>query len=305
MSGYFSRSSMAHRALSHRAVSLTYGQRALTVGALHPLLFQGTAQSTTHRGTPYRRLALTARLFEAVFLGDREEADRALAFTARRHEPVHGRIEQDGGPQHPAGSPYSAADPELMWWTAAFTLDSVEHQYDNLVRRLSPADRQALFEDFVTWAELFGMPRSAAPADYTAFRAGFDAFLVSDSAHLSEEALQVGRYIAGYDVPHPAPLPTRPVFSTINLIVTGSLPGHVRERFGMNWTFTDEAAFQAVARASRLAHQGVPLLARSPLLRGRSQEFYKLVARGERALLASGRASMPGVSDRQIDPLAG
>ena len=82
-------------------------------------------------------------------------------------------------------------------------------------------------------------------------------------------------------------------------------PGHVRERFGMDWSFTEEAAYQAVSRASRLAHQGVPLLARSPLLRGRSEEFYKLVARGERSLLAKGRASMPGVSDREVDPLAG
>jgi len=119
MAGYFATRSMAHRALSHRAVSLTYGQRALTVGATHPRLFQGTAQSTTHRSSPYTRLALTARLFEAVFLGDREEADRALPFTAKRHATVRGRIAQAAGPHHPAGAPYDATDPGLMWWTAA------------------------------------------------------------------------------------------------------------------------------------------------------------------------------------------
>jgi len=305
MSGYFSTSSMAHQALSHRAVALTYGQRALTIGTLHPRLFQGTAQSTTHRGTPYRRLALTARLFEAVFLGDREEADRALAFTAKRHQPVHGTIEEDAGPHHPAGSPYSAADPELMWWTAGFTLDSVEHQYDTLVRRLTPGERQRLFEDFVTWAELFGMPRHGAPEDYPAFRAGFDAFLTSDRAHLTDEGRQVGRYVSGYDVPHPAPPPLRPLFSTVNLVVVGSLPSVVRDRFEMRWSVREEAAYQAVTLSSRLAHQRVPLLARTPLLRGRSEEFYKVVARGERAVLARGHASMPGVSDREMGPLAG
>jgi len=301
MAGYFSTSSMAHRALSHRAVSLTYGQRALTVGATHPRLFQGTAQSTTHRGGPYKRLALTARLFEAVFLGEREEADRALVFTAKRHATVKGSIAQAAGPQHPVGAPYDATDPGLMWWTAAFTLDSVEAQYDNLVRRLTDDQRQRLFEDFVTWAELFGMPRNAAPADYPDFRARFDAFLASEEAQLTEEARLVGRYVSGYEVPNPAPALVRPFFSAINLVVIGSLPAQVRELFGMNWSTADEAAYQAVTRATRLAHQGVPLLARTPLLRGRSEEFYKIVARGEKAALARGRASMPGVSDRAGD----
>ena len=302
MSGYFSTRSMARRALSHRTVSLTYGQRALTVGATHPRLFQGTSQSTTHSSSPYTRLALTARLFEAVFLGDRDEADRALAFTAKRHAAVKGGIAQAAGPHHPAGAPYDATDPRLMWWTTAFTLDSVEAQYENLVRQLTDDQRQRLFEDFVTWAELFGMPRSAAPTDYPDFRARFDAFLSSDETHLTEEARLVGRYVSGYEVPNPAPPPVRPFFSAINLVVVGSLPPQVRELFGMHWSITDEAAYQAVTRSSRLAHQRVPLLARTPLLRGRSEEFYKIVARGEKAVLARGRASMPGVSNRLAEP---
>ncbi|MFL6171812.1 MAG: oxygenase MpaB family protein, partial [Marmoricola sp.] len=68
MSGYFAEQSIAVRALRKRAVGLTYGQRALVVGATHPVLFLGTAQHTSHRETPWTRLALTARLFEAVFL---------------------------------------------------------------------------------------------------------------------------------------------------------------------------------------------------------------------------------------------
>jgi len=295
MSGYFAPDSMAVRALSKRAVALTYGQRALVTGALHPRLFVGTAQHTSHRETPYTRLGLTARLFEAVFLGTREEADRALAFTARRHEPVRGVMEVDGGAHHPAGSSYSAADPGLMWWTAAFTLDSTEHMYDALVCRLSEGQREELFQDFVRWATLFGMPREAAPTSYAEFRATFDTWLASDEPFLTDEARLVGQHIAGVQGYHlPGRLVSSPVLATG---VQGSLGARVRDAYGIRWGVPDEAAYQALCLGSRLAHQRVPLLARTPLLRGRSQEFYKIVARGEQSLVRRGGVSMPGVSD--------
>lgn len=295
MSGYFAPDSMVVRALSQRAVGLTYGQRALVIGALHPRLFVGTAQHTSHRATPYTRLGLTARLFETVFLGSREEADRALAFTARRHQPVHGTMAVDGGPAHPLGAPYSAADPGLMWWTAAFTLDSVEFAYDALVCRLRDFEREELFADFVRWAGLFGMPRAAAPSSYDEFRGTFDAWLSSDEPHLVPEARIVGRHIAGASGYH---LPLARVTSpALTLLVQGSLPPVVRRHFDIAWGLRDEAAWQAVTRASRLAHGRVPLLARTPLLHGRSQEFYKIVQRAEQDLLRRGGVSMPGVSD--------
>lgn len=298
MRGYFDEGSMVVRAMRQRAVGLTYGQRALVIGALHPRLFVGTAQHTTHRTSPYTRLGLTARLFEAVFLGSKDEADRALAFAAKRHATVRGTMSVDGGPAHPKGAAYDAADPGLMWWTAAFALDSVEFMYDALVRRMTDREREELFEGFVAWAELFGMPRTGAPASYGEFRATYDAWLVSDEPHLVDEARLVGRHIAGvsgYGLP--LRLVTSPALATV---VQGSLPSVVRDHYGIPWGLREEAAWQAASRASRLAHGRVPLLASTPLLRGRSRDFYKVVQRGEKALLARGGVSIPGVSD--VDP---
>lgn len=288
---------MAVRALSARAVGLTWGQRALVVGALHPRLFVGTANHTAHRRTPYTRLALTAQLMEHVFLGSREQADKALEFTRRRHAAVVGTTDEDGGPAHPAGSPYSAFDPDLMWWTAAFALDSVEFMHDHLVRPLTPGQREALLGDFVRWAELFGMPGTAAPQSYAEFRSRFDSWLASNEPHLVPEARLVGRSIAGCDGFN---LPARAISSpTLRVLIQGSLPAKVRGLYGIGWSLADEAAWQALARAHRLAHR-VPLLPRTPLLRGRSEEFYKVVARQEKALLRRGGVSMPGVSDRVL-----
>lgn len=266
MGGYFAKDSMVVRALRQRAVSLTYGQRALVMGALHPRLFVGTAQHTAHRSTPYTRLGLTARLFESVFLGSKEEADLALKFAAKRHAPVNGTMGVHGGDAHPLGSPYSAADPGLMWWTAAFTLDSVEFMYDHLVRRMVDAEREELFHGFVRWAELFGMPRDAAPASYAEFRQAFDAWLASEEPFLVDEAYLVGRHIAGTSGYH---LPLGFVVSpTLRTVVQGSLPSKVRDAYDIPWRPIDEQAWRALSTVIRLGHRRVPLLARSPLLRG-------------------------------------
>ncbi len=281
--------------MRQRVVGLSWGQRALVVGGLHPRLFIGTAQHTAHRATPYTRLALTARLMETVFLGTKEEADRALAFTAKRHVPVEGTMGVDGGPAHPAGAHYSAADPGLMWWTAAFALDSVEFMYDALVRPLRPHEREELFDGFVTWARLFGMPGSAAPASYPDFRRRFDAWLFSDEPHLVDEARLVGRNIAGtsgYHLPGGAP-----TSETLRTVVQGSLPPLVRDHYGIPWSAAHERRWLAVRTASRLAHGRLSLLGPTPFLRGKSESFYKVVQRGEQSLVRRGGVSIPGVSD--------
>jgi uncharacterized protein (DUF2236 family) len=297
VSGYFADDSMAVRVMSNRAVGLTYGQRALVIGAVHPQLYVGTVEHTEHRQTPYGRLMLTARLFEAVFLGSKAEADRALEFTRRRHATVAGRLPAGAGPHYPAGTPYRASDPHLMYMTMAFAFDSAQHMQNLLVRRLRPSESEALWQDFVRWAELFGMPRSAAPATYPEFRADFDGYLASDLPHLTDEARLVGSYLAGvkradYDVPPPL----RPLFRTLDLLVKGSLPKRIRGLYGFRWAPAQEAAFRAAVQGSRALYRQPlrfvphPL---GPVLHGSNRGAFKIVADTERRQLSRGRYSMP------------
>lgn len=296
MTGYFAPDSMAVRALRQRAVGLTYGQRALVIGATHPVLFIGTAQHTSHRETPWRRLALTARLFESVFLGSREEADRALAFTARRHAPVSGTTTVDGGAGAPVGTPYDAARGDLMWMTAAFTLDSVEVMHDLLVRPLTSGEREGLLGDFVDWACLFGMPREAAPTTYAAFRTAMDGRLVDGSAYLTDEARLTGGYLAG-SAGYPLPGPAVVGSPALAAVVVGSLPEPVRALYGIELTAAQRATYRAITLGSRAAHTRVPGLASSRLLRGRSSDSYASIGATETRLRRRGKVSMPGVSD--------
>ncbi|QIS09160.1 oxygenase MpaB family protein [Nocardia arthritidis] len=299
-SGYFADNSMARRVMRKRAVGLTYGQRALVIGAVNPLLYVGTAENTEHRTTPYTRLALTGHLFEAVFLGTKEEADRALAFTHSKHAKVRGTLPEDAGAHHPAGTAYSAHDPHLMYMTMAFTFDSAEVMYDLLVRRLTSGEREGLYQDYVRWAELFGMPRTAAPATYREFRRDFDAYLASDELFLTEEARLVGSYLAGQVVPYRQKMPVHQVASAVYLLVQGSLPSRIRRMYGIRWGATEQLAFKSLTQGIRTAHIAPPLVPRvwRDALAGPSAPIYKLVSRGEHKLVKAGRPSMPGVDPR-------
>ncbi|MFC6009569.1 oxygenase MpaB family protein [Nocardia lasii] len=298
--GYFADDSMIRRVMSKRAVGLTYGVRALVIGAVHPLLFVGTSEHTAHRTTPYTRLAVTGALFEAVFLGTKTEADRALAFTRRKHATVVGALPEDAGAHHPAGTSYAALDPHLMYMTMAFTLDSAEAMYDRLVRDLTSTEREDLYQDYVRWAELFGMPRSAAPADYPSFRRGFDTYLHSDELFLTEEAALVGSYLAGHRKAYRLPAPAEQVGSALYLLVQGSLPPRIRHLYGIEWGLADELAHRALCRSIRTAHLAPPLAPRvlAGALAGPSTPSYQLLARREQHMVRAGRASMPGVDPR-------
>src|SRR4051794_22759362 len=135
--------SMARRVHGERSVGLLYGQRALLIGALEPLTYTGTMLSTKAGDHPFERLARTAKIQETVLLGTREEADRALDAVHRIHTRIRGELPDAAGAP-PAGSAYSAFDPQLMLWTLAVIADSGRAMYETMVRPLSEGEREAL-----------------------------------------------------------------------------------------------------------------------------------------------------------------
>ena len=157
---------MLRRVHAERAVGLNYGQRALMIGAAHPVNFIGT-QANTRSG----RAAVHAPR------AHREDLRDDLLRHPRRGRPgarLRRRACTDGfaasSPRPPArgrrARSYSAFDPPLMLWTVAVIADSAEAFFETFVRRLSMAEKDALWRDYVRFGELFGMPREAAPASY-------------------------------------------------------------------------------------------------------------------------------------------
>jgi uncharacterized protein (DUF2236 family) len=263
-----------------RAVGLLYGQRALGIGALAPLNYVGTRLHTRALDKPFQRLVRTAKMFETIFFGTREQADEVLQTVRYLHKRVEGVIPEDAGP-FPAGTPYSANDPELMLWTVAVMADSAQVFYELFVARMAPHEREALWQDYIRFAELFGMPREAAPPSYPEFRRWWDDRLAREDAYLTDEARYVGSAIM-CEIPVPAT--HQPAMKVHNLIVLGSLPPRVRELYGLRWSSRHAAAFRAAVAGLRAQR---PLQPRR-LRMGWNTRFFDLVANTERARIERG-----------------
>ncbi len=293
--GYFPRGrSMLRRVHEERLVGLFYGQRALCIGALSPLNYVGTSEHSYAKETPFRRLVHTGNAFETIYFGTRPEADRVLAYVEKLHRGVVGALPEHAG-VHPAGTPYSALDPELMLWTMAVIADSAQYFYELFVRRLSDDERERLWQDYVRFAELFGMPREAAPPSYAEFRRWWARKLAGEEMFLTEEARYVG-YATAFEIPLPGI--DQPAKQVHDLIMLGSLPRRARELYGLRFGRGEQLAFTSVTRAIRNARR----LAPDRLARGWNTHSFNRVAETERRRIAAGRPT-PQVTPAGPRPL--
>ncbi|HUZ27826.1 MAG TPA: oxygenase MpaB family protein [Solirubrobacteraceae bacterium] len=294
--GYFPRGeSMLRRVHEEHLVGLLYGQRALCVGALAPLNYVGTSLHSYARLTPFKRLAHTGKAFEKIYFGTRAEADQVLSYVQHQHEQVNGELPADAGP-FPAGTPYSASDPDLMLWTVAVIADSAQCFYELLVKPLEAAEREALWQDYVRFAELFGMPRDAAPATYPAFRDWYRERLASDEMYLTEEARYIG-YATAFEIPMPRH--QQPGKRVHDLLMLGSMPERVRELYRLPFTSRQRSAFNLAVRAVRLARRLMP----GPLARGYNTASFDGVAATEQWRIEHG-VPTPQVPDDGPVPIA-
>jgi uncharacterized protein (DUF2236 family) len=266
--------SLARRVHGERAVGLLYGQRALLIGALEPLTYTGTMLSTRSADRPFERLARTAKIQETILLGTREEADRALEGVHRLHERIKGTLPEEAG-AHPAGTPYSAFDPQLMLWTLAVIADSGRAMYETMVRPLDAEEREALWQDYVRFGELFGLPRNEVPASYREFSAWWGERMSSPDLQATEHGLEMAPLVA---FRQPVPAPARGNLVAQNHIIKGTLPPRVREIFGIRWSRAHERTFRAMAGAHRGARHLFPRTVR----RGRNDVFFDVVTKTER-----------------------
>lgn len=280
--GYFPRGTSILRAVhEEKAVGLMYGQRALCVGAVKPLNYVGTSLHTRNKRTPFRRITHTGGMFEAVFFGARAEADRALSIVDAMHERVVGALPEDAGPHTPQGTPYSAFDPDLMLWTVAVIADSAEWFYERFVRRLREHEREALWQDYLRFGELFKMPCSAAPATHREYRAWYEDQLGGPDLYLTDEARFMG-YASAFEIPMPS---SRRLGKRVHdLVMLGSLPDRVRELYELSYDDRQRAACAAVIASGRVAR----LLAPASLKRGSCIPEFEMVASTERTRIERG-----------------
>jgi uncharacterized protein (DUF2236 family) len=172
----------------------------------------------------------------------------------------------------------------------AVMMDSAQYFYELFFRHLSDHERDALWQDYIRFAELFGMPREAAPPSYPAFRSWWEAKLASDEMFLTDEARYIGHATA-FEIPLPR---SHQLGKRVHdLIMLGSLPERVRELYGLRYTPAHATAVEAAVRFVRASLRVTPPAMR----RGRNTRSFRMVERTERWRIEHGQPTPQVRSD--------
>lgn len=239
--GYFAPDGAARRVSRELALMLG-GGRALLLQVAHPLVGAGVAEHSGYRENPWKRLEGTMNAVWAIVFGTRAQADRAARRVDAMHGKVHGSL-QEGMGKYPAGTPYSALDPELLLWVHATLVDTALLVHGTWVRPLSDAEQAAYYEEMKTCARLFGTPADVIPETLADFRAYMSGMLDGADLCVTPTARDIARSV----MHPPLPLPLRPAMQWSNLVTAGLMPEHLRRDYGLAW----DPARAALATASR------------------------------------------------------
>ena len=232
--GYFPADSMIRRLHAERVVALS-GVRALLMQACDPLAVVGFDRHSKIFDDPRERLLETDRMMSRMYFGSRSTATETGRLIQSMHDRVRGTTDEDYGPV-PAGTPYSASDPELMLWTLTTLADSALIYYEAFLDRLEPGERQAYWSDYREIGRLLGMPEESMPETEPEMREYVSSRLTDGSLHISGTIRERATAII-FDPPFEGwtRLALTPLTEAVKLSSIGFLPPEIREMYGFDW----------------------------------------------------------------------
>lgn len=228
-------------------VLLLGGGRALLLQIAHPLVAAGVAAHSDFRRHPLERLRRTLAVMHTITFGTAAEARRAY----RRVDAIHGAVQgrtriRDAGVA--PGTPYTARDPELLFWVYATLVDTALEVYDRYVVRLTPAERERYYDESKRTAAIFAIPDRLVPRRFTAFRDYMQSMLSPDGPlRVGETAKEIAAAILRPPIPYVPAV----VFDALNLVTAGLLPSRLRAAFQLEWSPARQLLFDGSAVALR------------------------------------------------------
>lgn len=242
--GYFGPQSVIRRVGNTPVTPFLGGGAAVLLQVAHPLVAAGVADHSDYRRDLWRRLGRTLRALYLITFGSKVEAERAGAIVQAVHAHVHGRTRTRLG-RFPAGTRYSAEDPELMLWVHGTLVHASLAAYQRFERPLSPDEREEYYREMAVVARLFGTPDSVLPPTLNDFREYWTAELASETITVTEP----GREIADVILRAPLPPLMRLLAPAHRLATVALLPPRLREEYGLRWGPLHQLALAGAARS--------------------------------------------------------
>lgn len=254
--GYFAPDSVIRRVGSSPVTPFLGGGAAVLLQVAHPLVAVGVAEHSDYRHDLWRRLGRTLRALYLITFGSRREADDAAAAVDAVHRHVHGVTRTALG-RYPAGTPYSATDPQLKLWVHATLVHASLSAYQRFERPLSRAEQERYYREMAVVARLFGVPARIIPDDLRSFGRYFEAQLAGDTIAVTP----VARAIAAIILEAPLPAPLRLFAPAHRLATAAQLPPRLRRDYELRWTPLHALALPVAARSLKLTASPLMLAA--------------------------------------------
>jgi uncharacterized protein (DUF2236 family) len=220
---------VALRVNAERIVVLGW-PRAILMQMAHPLIAAGVAAHSSFRSGALaapRRLHGTVRAMLALSFGDATVRDAALAGIRAIHRRVHGTLSEPVG-RFPAGTRYSAEDPDLVRWVHVTLLDSIVLFYEQMIGPLTPDERDAYCRESAWVAVALGARTEDVPRTWPDVQHAVDATIASGALAIGRD----GRAIAHVVLTPPLAGLAWPVTRLVRRLTIGSLPPAIAALYG-------------------------------------------------------------------------
>ncbi|ROO89698.1 uncharacterized protein (DUF2236 family) [Actinocorallia herbida] len=156
----------------------------------------------------------------------------------------------------PDGTRYHALDPDIYFWAHATFFDHLMYGTETFIRRLTEAEKNALYEESKTWYAMYGVSDRAVPETWADFQEYWHRMLTERvTAHKS------ARYSVGYatkGLPRPKRIPApvwrvlgAPANAVARFLTVGGLPPETRRILDLPWSPADERRYRTFARTVR------------------------------------------------------
>ena len=231
--------------------------RALLLQIAHPLIAAGVAEHSSFRGSTkatFSRLHQTVAAMLAIAFGSPQQRDEALDGIRAIHRRVNGRLAEACGVL-PAGTRYSAEDPNLLLWVHATLIESVVLTYEQLVAPLSAADRDLYCADSANVAVELGAHADTVPRSWTALQAYLDSMYASGEIAVGPQARTLAAVLVS---PVRSPLARCLVQPLMSVLAAGQLPAIVRVQYGLAWNPSRAQWFARLMTLLRLLRRAAP-----------------------------------------------
>jgi uncharacterized protein (DUF2236 family) len=246
--GYFTPESVIRRVGNEPLVPLLGGGPAVLLQVAHPLVAVGIVRHSAFEDDLWKRFMRTMEALYLIVYGSRREADRAGEIVRAVHAAVCGRTDEPLGP-FPAGTAYSASEPELMLWVHATLVETSLAIFNRFARTLTGPEQEAYYREMGVVARVFGLPPEVLPRTLSDFRAYVMAQLGGPEILVTAPAQDV----AGAILRAPLPAPLRAAVPAHRLATAAFLPERLRGEYGLRWSAAHAAALELSARPLRLA----------------------------------------------------